>query len=485
MATVITSDCINCGACEPECPNTAIYAGGVAWELGGQTSPAIAQDIYYIVPSKCTECVGFYDHEACAAVCPVDCCIPDPNIPETEDMLLKRARTLHPELTLPDDAPSRFRKEGGAAAPAPASTANGAPAAATDGAASHAAPAAPAPAPAKAPAAAPAEASAPRASVAAPAAMMNLPKDIGTLPGPIGEKHFPGELEEDFDTVLASVDLSTVKTVALGMKLLLRVLEPILGAMPDATKRNLEYAVGDPGAFSRVRASALNALFNALLYPAILLAFGVMVMGDGVFSSGTYGWILLGMLIAVGEATWRMREGILHGKPANEITYRAAIYGLPLAPLGALLAGGSKLRSSQRKVAFDGFMSDLYDEKTERDRRYGTVYTVSEHANAYLVRIEMPRKLPASSLKRLWNLPDEMPDYDYNVALLDGVLTIIASVRGEALRRLCHVSSSCPADFTTRIEFPRPVTTFKHRLKNKLLDIIVIKGETGEVRAAA
>ena len=508
MATVITSDCINCGACEPECPNTAIYAGGVSWELGGQTNPAIAQDIYYIVPSKCTECVGFYDHEACAAVCPVDCCIPDPNIPETEDVLLQRARALHPELTIPDDPPSRFRKEGGAAAPAPApaSAANGAAAAATDGAAAHTAPAAPAPAapapakapaaapaasapaaptPAKAPAAAPAAPAAPRAGVAAPAAMLNLPKDIGTLPGPIGEKHFPGELEEDFDTVLASVDLSTVKTVALGVKLLLRILEPILGAMPDATKRNLEYAVGDPGAFSRVRASALNALFNAILYPAVLLAFGVVVMGDGVFSSGTYGWILLGMLIAVGEATWRMREGILHGKPANEITYRAAIYGLPLAPLGSLLAGGNKLRSSERKVAFDGFMSDLYDEKTERDRRYGTVYTVSEHANAYLVRLEMPRKLPASSLKRLWNLPDEMPDYDYNIALLDGVLTISASVRGEALRRLCHVSSSCPADFTSRIEFPKPVTTFKHRLKNRLLDIIVMKGETGEVRAAA
>ena len=44
-----------------------------------RTSPAIAQDIYYIVPSKCTECVGFHDHEACAAVCPVDCCIPDPD----------------------------------------------------------------------------------------------------------------------------------------------------------------------------------------------------------------------------------------------------------------------------------------------------------------------------------------------------------------------------------------------------------------------
>ncbi len=123
MATTITSECINCGACEPECPNTAIYAGGVEWELNGAISPAIAQDIFYIVPAKCTECVGFHDHEACAAVCPVDCCIPDPANPETESVLLARARVLHPEETFADDAPSRFRKEGGGAEAAPAAAA--------------------------------------------------------------------------------------------------------------------------------------------------------------------------------------------------------------------------------------------------------------------------------------------------------------------------------------------------------------------------
>jgi ferredoxin len=152
MATTITSECINCGACEPECPNTAIYAGGVPWELNGTPGAAIAQDIYYIVPSKCTECVGFHDHEACAAVCPVDCCIPDPANLETEGVLLARARELHPETTFPDDAPSRFRKEGTPEAPA----ANGATVA-------------PAPAPAlpkPAPSAAPKPAAAPAAAAA-------------------------------------------------------------------------------------------------------------------------------------------------------------------------------------------------------------------------------------------------------------------------------------------------------------------------------
>jgi len=134
MATVITSECINCGACEPECPNTAIYQGGVEWELNGVKHPAIAADIFYIVPEKCTECVGFHDHEACAAVCPVDCCVPDPKIPESEDVLMARARQLHPGETFPEDFPSRFKKEGAAApsaaaaAPAPASAAAPAPA---------------------------------------------------------------------------------------------------------------------------------------------------------------------------------------------------------------------------------------------------------------------------------------------------------------------------------------------------------------------
>src|SRR5437867_3429902 len=130
MATVITSECINCGACEPECPNTAIYQGGVEWDLDGAKHPAIAADIFYIVPEKCTECVGFFDHEACAAVCPVDCCVPDPNIPETEDVLIARAKQLHPDETFADDFPSRFRKEGAAPPAAAATGAATAPAAA-------------------------------------------------------------------------------------------------------------------------------------------------------------------------------------------------------------------------------------------------------------------------------------------------------------------------------------------------------------------
>ncbi len=490
MATVITSECINCGACEPECPNTAIYAGGVPWELNGETHPAVAQDIYYIEPSKCTECVGFHDHEACAAVCPVDCCIPDPNIPETETVLLERARVLHPELTIPDDAPSRFRKEGGAPAPAAAGDGADAKPATTNGAAAvAAAPASPTKpaAVAATPKAAPAVAATETApAVAAPVAMLNLPKDIGALPGPLGEKHFPGEMDADFDTVLASVDASSMSSAPGLVRIALRLAEPILGAMPNETKRRLEEAVGNTAGFSRIRATALNMILNLILYPAALIAFAVIVLGDQLFSQTTGGWIMLGLALAAGEAAWRLREGIIHAKPASELTYRGCWYGLALAPLGAILAKPGRVgRPTNRKVAFDGFEGTIHDDKLERDRRYGTVYTVAEFANAYLLRLEMPRKLPQSSLKRLWNLPDEMPDYDYTITLADSVLSINASVRGEALRRLSYVSSSFPADFATRIEFGKPVTAFKHRMRNKTLEVIVLKDESGELQSAA
>ncbi len=95
MATMITGECINCGACEPECPNNAISQG---------------EEIYVIDPLLCTECVGFHDYEACAAVCPVDCCVTDPNNLETEEVLVARAREIHQDVHFSENFESRFRK---------------------------------------------------------------------------------------------------------------------------------------------------------------------------------------------------------------------------------------------------------------------------------------------------------------------------------------------------------------------------------------
>ncbi len=114
MAIIITDECINCGACEPECPNNAIYEGGAEWKyadgtsltgvftlLNGDTADAtykntpVDMDVYFIVPTKCTECKGFHDEPQCAAVCPVDCCIPDKDVRETDEVLLAKKDLMH------------------------------------------------------------------------------------------------------------------------------------------------------------------------------------------------------------------------------------------------------------------------------------------------------------------------------------------------------------------------------------------------------
>jgi ferredoxin len=99
MALLINEECINCAACEPECPNTAIYEGGAEYELNGETHPALSEDLYYIVADKCTECKGFHDEEQCVAVCPVDACVPDEDNEESEDALMEKAKKLHPDKT--------------------------------------------------------------------------------------------------------------------------------------------------------------------------------------------------------------------------------------------------------------------------------------------------------------------------------------------------------------------------------------------------
>ena len=114
MAIIITDECINCGACEPECPNNAIYEGADDWKYSDGTdlkgkvilpngkevnasidNEAISDEVYFIVPDKCTECVGFHEEPQCAVVCPVDCCIPDENNIETPEELEIKQRFMH------------------------------------------------------------------------------------------------------------------------------------------------------------------------------------------------------------------------------------------------------------------------------------------------------------------------------------------------------------------------------------------------------
>jgi ferredoxin len=79
MALMINEDCINCGACEPECPNDAISEG---------------DPVYVINPDLCTECIGYYDEPQCISVCPVDCVELNPDYKETREQLLMKKNSI-------------------------------------------------------------------------------------------------------------------------------------------------------------------------------------------------------------------------------------------------------------------------------------------------------------------------------------------------------------------------------------------------------
>ena len=100
MATQITNDCINCGACEDECPNGAISMG---------------PEVFVIDPGLCTECGGFFGEQMCAAACPPDVCVQDPDRIESEETLFARAREIHAEKAeslILDATTSHFRANG-------------------------------------------------------------------------------------------------------------------------------------------------------------------------------------------------------------------------------------------------------------------------------------------------------------------------------------------------------------------------------------
>lgn len=91
MAMRILDTCINCGACEPDCPNEAINEG---------------DELYVIDPEKCTECFGKYDDPKCIEHCPVDdCIIVDPDRQESREELLARCsiRALAPKQLIEEE----------------------------------------------------------------------------------------------------------------------------------------------------------------------------------------------------------------------------------------------------------------------------------------------------------------------------------------------------------------------------------------------
>lgn len=447
MATMITAECINCGACEPECPNNAISQG---------------EEIYVIDPLLCTECVGFHDFEACAAVCPVDCCVADPNNLETEGALISRAKELHKEIEFGENFESRFRKKEEAPPPRPDSP--------KVGAASPEEPRAVPP---------------PQADPAAPVPPRSAGDQAVRQPAPepparpvnppLPERRFPGQVSESFDALLARLEKENPFGGFLS-KAMLFLLQPVLGALPQHAKEDLEKTVNFPFFFTALRATGLNIFLNMLLYPLILMGLAAAWFGpDLLFSREINVYILLGLVVGMVEAAVRLRDAIFHAKPVEA----AFLGGAPYAPAVSLalerfLSGRSGiLRSSSAPV--DGFYGNGFSEKLERERRYGNVFRVEDWREAYFLRLEFPRVIPEIGIPLRSELSDEMPDYDYDLSVKDGQFIVKGRCPDPRVRRIASSVGAFPMEFTTIIPIPESIDGFAHRRSNKSLEVLLLK----------
>ena len=439
MATMITADCINCGACEPECPNNAISQG---------------DPVYVIAPQLCTECVGFHDYEACAAVCPVDVCVTDPKNIESEEVLVARARALHPELTIGDNFQSRFRK--GVVAVAPA-------------AAAQPASAAPAPAAAVKPVAAPVVAKAPPPVPSAKPA----PAPVKTEPRP--KKLFANELPLSFDEAMKQFQ-SGGSTQPGWFRAAVILAQPLIGALPHGIKKRLELAVQSP-LFTAGGSTAVNIVHNAVLYPLIAAGIGVAWHSDPgfIFDKGINNYLLVGLLLAVLEGIWRLKDGLFKVKPAEEMEFPPSVYGAPMALVADAFLSKHVGLVREIPVPVEGFYSKGFVDKRERERRYGNIYTVEDCGGAYLMRMEFPRWLPELGIKNRDQLSDEMPDYDYDLSLQDSQLIVKGKCIDEKVRKISSSVGAFPPEFTSVIAFRERISGFAHQFNHKNLEVLLVK----------
>jgi len=255
------------------------------------------------------------------------------------------------------------------------------------------------------------------------------------------------------------------------------LLQPILGALPAKTKDRLEAAFGDRRVFSSAGATGMNLFVHMVAIPLLFTGFAVFALGDSFFSKAVRPWFFYGVLAAIAEAVFRLRECVLGAKPVSEAVYRGAIYGPLLIPLVTPLLHKANVHTEENREAFEGYYgpTTAFDDKRERERRYGEVYTIEERPSGWLFRMELPRRIPPSGVKHELGLGDEMPDYDLTMTLEGNVFVVHGKVVDPRLRTIAATAPAFPPDFTTRIPLAERCLGFVQRCESKVVEAVLVK----------
>src|SRR5262249_32861090 len=266
-------------------------------------------------------------------------------------------------------------------------------------------------------------------------------------------------------------------------KALVILAQPVLGALPHDTKKQIEAAVQSPW-FTAAGSTGLNIVHNAVIYPVVCMVVAVFFYCPQrpFFPENNNIKIFIrgGFCLAVVEGVYGWRDGILNANPAEEMVFPASVYGGPLGMIlqPILAKHGGVVR--EIPIPVDGFYSKGFVEKLERERRYGNVYTVEDRGGALFLRMEFPRWLPDIGLPTRQQLPDEMPEYDYELALKDSQFIVKGRCTDERVRKISSSIGAFPPEFTTIIPLKERVVGFAHRFENKLLEVLLLKDQKNQ-----
>jgi NAD-dependent dihydropyrimidine dehydrogenase PreA subunit len=268
---------------------------------------------------------------------------------------------------------------------------------------------------------------------------------------------------------------------------LLRVLQPVLGALRAKEKYLLEGYAGS-SVFSASFATWSNAALNLFVYWFVGLGLAAMVLGEGWESSGLVNvFLLLSTVFGVVEGSVRIWNAMFDASAPAHRQYRASLYGWLVNWLVWPIVEAA-VRPAARKPQADvlppqkaipGGEVHLEDE-IEKRRRYGMVHSVIEEDREYLIRLEMPRKTPITSRKARFKLPDDLPDYRIEVWSEGSVVNVRAILDDPRFAEVAGRDPGFPASFLTmfKLEGATSQVQQEYDAEQKVLTIRVGKTQS-------
>lgn len=439
MLYIEPDECIDCDACVPECPVEAIYPLA---EVPGQWQSYIEINRVIFEKHSTTDAAGGGDADGDDAIAAAGSSGGGfaGAITVTElsrDRILRVLQTVEEGVLDPEVALIQLTGLKAQAAPAPRAAA------------------APTPAPA-----------APAADVAAkidPAVPDAVRDRIQLLPADYRPSETDATEGADAAPVHATIEQmpepetppERADREIRGLPgLIIRMAQPLLGALPAPHKYALEGYVGSRN-FSASAATWWNIGLNVALAMVISLNLARVMIGEELWQTDTMMNLfpLLAVVFGMTEAIARTWTVTAASAPVHR-QYKGALYGWLTAWLVWPII--EALAKSFSRTPHDGVVPPekavpggavYFPDEIEKRRRYGMVHSVTATSDGYEIRLELPRVTPVSLRPRAVRLPAEMPHYTLTSGVEDGVLRIEGRLDDPAFADAVDRDADLPGSF--------------------------------------